>query len=72
MDSEVHKNFYKHANRTRNGLKHFTDPAETHVNVDEAEANYWLCRAMLNYDYSHAILTKPMFKYISWWKRQNA
>jgi hypothetical protein len=70
--SEVHDRFYNHANRTRNNLKHFTNHEEVDVEVNETEAIFWLCRAVLNYDWSHAILTKPMLKYISWWKGQSA
>jgi hypothetical protein len=70
--SDLNGSFFKHANFTRNGLKHFSDPAEDTIEVNKAEAVSWLCRAILNYDRAHSSLTEPMSKYIAWWKSENA
>ena len=70
--SELNDGFFRHANFTRNALKHFSDPVEDTIEVDKAEAVSWLCRAVLNYDRSHSLLTAPMSKYIAWWKSENA
>lgn len=58
--------FYFHANKTRNSLKHFNDTTESSVEIDKEEAVYWLNRAVMNYDWSHAILTKPIIQHIDW------
>lgn len=65
-EAPENNNFFKHANKTRNSLKHFDDPSETGVEIDKREAVYWLCRAFMNYEMSHAILTKPLIQYMSW------
>jgi len=71
-DSPALNNFYVHANKTRNSLKHFTDPEELEVFVDQAEAQYWVTRALLNYEWSNLILTEPMVKLMFWLKSQSA
>jgi len=71
-NSDLLHGFYKKANETRNMLKHFSVCGESHVFVGIDEAKYWLIRALINYDRSHAVLTKPMFELISWIKQENA
>jgi len=64
------KFFYHHANLTRNFVKHFNNPQETHMDIGKREAAYWVTRAVMNYDWSHAILTKPLIEYIDWLVRE--
>ncbi|PSW08903.1 hypothetical protein C9I98_26215 [Photobacterium sanctipauli] len=65
-DAPENSNFYAHANRTRNSLKHFDNLNESEVEINEAEAAYWLCRAFMNYEMSHAILTEPLIRFMGW------
>lgn len=65
-DAIENESFYTHANKTRNSLKHFNDAKEMDIEINEGEAAYWLCRAFMNYEMSHAILTKPLLEYMSW------
>jgi hypothetical protein len=65
-DAPENAKFFTYANHTRNSLKHFDDNMEIEVEIDQREAAYWLARAVMNYDWSHAILTKPLLEYISW------
>ena len=71
-DSDLLEGFYTKANETRNMLKHHSVRGESYVSVGIEEAEYWLIRALINYDRSHAVLTKPMFDLITWIKQQNA
>ena len=71
-DSEIHENFYKHANQTRNALKHYDNPNESSETIDEDTAIYWICRAVMNYGRAHKSLTTPMNTYILWWKKHNS
>ncbi len=70
-DAQENEKFFKHANQSRNSLKHFDNPKEIEVEIDQIEAAYWLARAVMNYDLSHAILTKPLIKFISWMLKEN-
>jgi len=70
--SPVLQDFYKKANKTRNSLKHFSDASETHVFVDEEVTVYWLTRAVMSYDRTHSIHTKPIILYITWLNERNA
>ncbi len=66
-ESESLNDFYKNANATRNGLKHFTDPAETNVYVGEEEAHFWIMRGLMNYSRANAHLTAVMQQYVQNW-----
>jgi len=65
-DAPENLKFFTHANKTRNSLKHFDDPSEIEVAINEGEAVYWLCRAFMNYEMSHAVLTMPLLDFMEW------
>lgn len=70
-ESESLHDFYKIANSTRNGLKHFTNPEETSVYVGEKEAHFWIMRGLMNYSRSNEHLTPVMLQYVQKWSMKN-
>lgn len=49
-------------NKSRNSLKHATDPAEDHFDYEPDEAVAMLFRALVNYQLVMGVLTDPMEK----------